>query len=50
MSYQVRIYCGGVRGDFLLSKGIKQPNGDIEPGPVQKFETAAGFKVEECHD
>ena len=32
--FVVRIHCGGYR------KGIRMPNGDIEPGPIQKFNTA----------
>jgi hypothetical protein len=39
MKYAVRVYCGGNRESFLLSKGITMPNGDIEPGPVQLFDT-----------
>lgn len=39
MAKAVRIHCGGVRDSFLLSTGVRQPNGDIEPGPVQVFET-----------
>ena len=39
--FQVRIHCGGYRESFVLSRGIVQPNGDIEPGPGRRFETEA---------
>ena len=39
MSYAVRVHCGGARDSFLLSRGVVQDTGDIEPGPVTEFET-----------
>ena len=39
--YRVRVHCGGARDNFILSRGVVQPNGDIEPGPEQVFDTAA---------